>query len=56
MSHGVDLERLLDEAIWRIHELLTGDDASVVYEDCDITDFLFNLKIDYTSMSHGIES
>lgn len=47
MCHGVDLERLLHKAVRRIHELLASDDASVVYEDCDISDFLFNLETDY---------
>lgn len=47
VSHGVNLERLLHQAVRRIYELLAGDDAGVVYEDCDVTDFLFDLDIDY---------
>lgn len=47
MSHSVHSDRLLDQVIWRIHELPAGDDAGVVDEDCDVSDFLFYLEIDY---------
>lgn len=47
VSHRVNLERLLNKGVWRIHEFLAGDNASVVYEDCDVTDFLSDLEIHY---------
>lgn len=44
MRHGVDLQRLLNQRVWSVHELLSRHNPGVVHQNADVARLSLHLR------------